>query len=331
MRKMITDILETDNKIKVIATARNGEDGIQKIKELTPDVVTMDIEMPVMDGLTALAQILNENPVPVVMLTSVFNNSANKTVKAITSGAVDFIQKPSGAISLDISKIKEEIISKVISASQVDITKLTTSIAPIELTTQRKRLSKSLIMIGTSTGGPRALQQLIQDLPKDLRSPILIVQHMPATFTKSLAERLNNLSDFHIKEAVHNEVIKERTIYIAPGDCHMKVRSFGSILKIELTSEPKISTYQPSVDILLQSVANIKGVNKLAVILTGMGNDGSEGIKLLKEKDPNVMILAESSKTAIINGMPKAAIKTNAVDYIVPINQMGEMIHALTN
>ncbi|MFS0672455.1 protein-glutamate methylesterase/protein-glutamine glutaminase [Ornithinibacillus sp. 179-J 7C1 HS] len=331
MRKMITDILESDNRINVIATARNGADGLKKIKELSPDVVTLDVEMPVMDGITALTYIMKEHPLPVVMLSSLTKEATNSTLQAITNGAVDFITKPSGSISLNIADIKQEIITKVIAASEVDVTKNSESSETPNLVATKQPFAKTFILVGTSTGGPRALQRLIMDLPNDFSSPILIVQHMPAGFTKSLAERLNNLSNLHIKEATHGEIIKDKTVYIAPGNYHLKIRKVGTSHAIELTQEEERGGHRPAVDVLLESAAEITRVNKIAVILTGMGSDGSKGIERLKKLDSDTIIIAESEESAIIYGMPKAAIKTNAVNYIVHLHQMGEMIYKLTN
>ncbi|MEN2766429.1 protein-glutamate methylesterase/protein-glutamine glutaminase [Ornithinibacillus xuwenensis] len=330
MRKMITDILESDNRIQVIATARNGEEGLKKIKTLSPDVVTLDVEMPIMDGITALGSIMREHPLPVVMLSSLTKEGASNTLQALSIGAVDFIAKPSGSISLDIGTIKQEIIDKVLAASKVNLSKTVEKEESPKVIPSKKRFSKSVVFVGASTGGPRALQRLLLDIPNDFSDPILIVQHMPAGFTKSLAERLNNLTEFHVKEAVHGEIIKEKTVYIAPGDFHMKIRKVGTVNAIELTQEDERSGHRPAVDVLFESASEIERVNKIAVVLTGMGSDGSKGVERLKQVDPNTIVLAESEESAIINGMPKAAVKTNAVNYIVHLHQMGEMIHALT-
>ncbi|GIO26171.1 protein-glutamate methylesterase/protein-glutamine glutaminase [Ornithinibacillus bavariensis] len=333
MRKMITDILDSDKRIQVIATARNGEEGIKKIKLLAPDVVTLDVEMPIMDGLTALSFIMKEHPIPVVMLSSLTKEGTKNTLQAITTGAVDFIQKPSGSISLDIATIKQEIVKKVVAAANVDVTRNQAQIESPDpvAKSNKQRYSRSMVLVGSSTGGPRALQRVILDLPEDFTAPVLIVQHMPAGFTKSLAERLNNLSHLHIKEASHGEIVADRTVYIAPGGFHMKLRKVGTATAIELTQEEERFGHRPSVDVLLESAAEIEKVNKIVVILTGMGSDGSRGIISLKQKDPEIVVLAESEDSAIIYGMPKAAVKTNAVNHIVHLHQMGNMIHALTD
>ena len=182
---------------------------------------------------------------------------------------------------------------------------------------------KTLIAIGTSTGGPRALQKVLTDLPDDFSAPILIVQHMPKRFTKSLAERLNTLTAIHVKEAIHGEIIKNHTAYIAPGDYHMKARKQGTSYVIELTKENPLFGFRPAVDMLLDSFITLE-VNKLAVILTGMGSDGSEGIKRLKKSDAKAVVVAEAAETAIVYGMPKAAVGTKCVNHIVPLYEIGK-------
>ncbi|MBP1968081.1 two-component system chemotaxis response regulator CheB [Virgibacillus natechei] len=326
MRKIISDILESENRIKVIATARNGEIGIQKIKELVPDVVTMDIHMPVMDGITALQQIMHRNPLPVIMLSSSTKDGTDRTVQAMSNGAVDFIMKPSGSISLDIESSAQEIITKVINAAEAKVnhsSQLNEGQASQNTARKKQPFEKTIVSIGTSTGGPRALQQVLMDIPNDFLPPILIVQHMPEKFTKSLAERLDTLTNMHVKEAVHGETIKDRTAYIAPGGLHMKAKKTGNKFVIELINDALLYRHQPSVDVLFKSVANLQQVNKFAVILTGMGNDGAEGIKRLKEADENAVVIAESEETSIVYGMPNAAVKTNCVDHVLPLNQIG--------
>ncbi|MFD2044122.1 chemotaxis response regulator protein-glutamate methylesterase [Ornithinibacillus salinisoli] len=330
MRKMVTDILESDNRIQVIATARNGEECLLKVKKLHPDVVTLDVEMPKMDGISTLATIMNTNPLPVVMLSSVTSEGAAKTLQAISNGAVDFITKPSGSISLDINTIKDEIIQKVLAASQAQLTKTEHVKQEPNLQHVTGLHKKSMIVIGSSTGGPRALQSVLTNLPEDFITPILIAQHMPKGFTKSLADRLNLLSNVHVKEAMHGEIIKDKTAYIAPGGYHMKIRNVGIANAIELIDDSLGYLHKPSVDFLIESLAQINKVNKIAVILTGMGSDGSEGIKYLKEQDPSSLIVAESEESSIVYGMPKSAIKTNVVNYILHIQQIGQMVHTIT-
>lgn len=329
MRKVISDILSSDPRIEVASTARNGEDGLKKIEIFKPDVVTMDIHMPVMDGITALQNIMLTNPLPVIMLSSVSEEGASSTIEAISKGAVDFIMKPSGPISLNLTSIKEEIIRTVVTASQVNLNK-SNQIRKFDTDTTMKAekqiFDNTIIAIGTSTGGPRALQQVLTDLPGDFSPPILIVQHMPPGFTKSLANRLNTLTKIEVKEAVDGEIVKNNTAYIAPGNFHMKVIKIGQTLKIKLTKESFRNGHRPAVDVLFDSVATLTRINKIAVVLTGMGNDGTEGIKRLNETDPQTIVLSEAKETAIVFGMPKAAIETDLVDHVVPLQHVGEML-----
>lgn len=332
MRKIITEILSSDNRIQVVATARNGKDGIQKITELKPNIVTLDVEMPVMDGITALRKIMETAPTPVVMLSSETKEGTVKTVQAISSGAVDFITKPSGTKSLDIASIKDELITKVLAASQANISK-SKPVAPTGEFSGSAigKYSKTIVGIGASTGGPRALQRILTDLTSDFLPPILIVQHMPARFTKSLAERLDTIANIHIKEATHGEIIQKNTAYLAPGNYHIKVRSVGTAQAIELTQEETRNGHRPAVDVLFESIAQIERTNKVAVVLTGMGTDGANGINMLKEIDPEATIVAESEQSSIVYGMPKAAAKTNHVNHIVHLHQIGDTITKLVN
>lgn len=326
MRKVISDILMSNDRIKVIATARNGEDGLKKIRSLAPDVVTLDVEMPAMDGLTTLQHIMTHHPVPVVMLSSQTTEGATKTVQAIAMGAVDFITKTSGPISLDIHRIKDEIIQKVLTASQVNVTKQTCSNNHLLSQKWQQRFPKTIIAIGTSTGGPQALQHILSQLPKDFSAPLLIVQHMPAGFTKSLAERLNDTAKIQIKEAEHGEIITAGTAYIAPGNYHMTVQRMGTTEVIKLTDDDPQHGHRPSVDKLFHSIATLNQINKIVVVLTGMGKDGAEGIRHIKQLDHQSMIIAESEKSAIVNGMPSAAIKTKCVNKVVSLQHMSETL-----
>lgn len=329
MRKMITDILVSDSRIEVVAVGRNGEDGINKINEFRPDVVTLDVIMPVMDGITALKQIMQKNPLPVVMLSSVNKEGISKTMQAISDGAIDFIMKPSGPISLDINQIRQELITKVIAASQIkpeirvaEKRPLQKPVAPME-----GEYADTIIGVGTSTGGPRALQELLSNIPGTFDFPMLIVQHMPAGFTKSLAERLDSTCAIQVKEAENGEILKKGTAYIAPGNFHMEVRRKGEDLTLLLSDDvPPLKGHRPAVDKLFNSIAALEKINKVLVVLTGMGSDGSEGIRSIKERDPSAVVIAESEETAIVYGMPKAAWSTGYGDYMLPLYRIGPML-----
>lgn len=347
MRKLIQDFFSGNPRFQVVGTARNGQDAIKKVSELKPDVVTMDIEMPILNGLEALKIIMKENPTPIVMLSSTTYEGAENTVLAIQLGAVDFIAKPSGAISLDLHKIKEELFEKVISASKVNmkqLVKLPTlgkknlktnqNYSKIEPNDRMQKplkesswnaTAKKIICIGTSTGGPRALQHVITKLPKNLGAPVLIVQHMPPGFTKSLAHRLDSLSEITVKEAEDGEMIKKGTAYIAPGGYHLKVKQTGSNLTVQLDQTPARNGHRPSVDVLFESISEITDHAKIAVVMTGMGSDGSLGLQALKKKGI-VKAIAESKETSIVFGMPKAAILTNQVDEVQNVECIAESI-----
>jgi two-component system chemotaxis response regulator CheB len=347
MRKLIQDILLTSNRIEIAGIARNGEDAIQKINKLKPDVVTMDIEMPVLNGIDALKIIMKETPVPVVMLSSTTWEGAENTFLAIQNGAVDFIAKPSGTISLDLEKISKEMIEKVLAASKANLKGLsraqprknlfpssTVNSSKIELdssnnhqqpTTTWKSSAKKLVCIGTSTGGPRALQTVLSKLPADIQAPILIVQHMPAGFTKSLANRLDSLSKLTVKEAEDGEMLVNGTAYIAPGGYHLKIKKRGDCLAVELDQSESRNGLRPSVDLLFESVSQIPGYAKIAVIMTGMGTDGMKGLIHLHQEG-NVKAIAESEETSIVFGMPKAAISTNLIDEVQNVDDIAETI-----
>jgi len=331
MRKMITQLLTEDPRIQVVAAARNGEDGIKKVKQYQPDVITLDVEMPVMDGITTLKHIMEHFPIPVVMISSMDATGKDATVKAMQLGAVDFIRKPSGSISLNMDQIQSEMIETVIAATHADVKKQHVEhVEPIKHTNKAK-YSQSIYAIGTSTGGPRALQAVLTALPENFGAPIVIVQHMPALFTKSLAERLDSLSSIRVKEAEHGELLQDGVAYIAPGDQHLHVRQVGTSLAIELGNEPPELGHRPSVNVMLRSIAPLKRLNKVAIILTGMGKDGKEGVKAMKEKDPSSLVFVESSKTAIVNGMPHSVRQTNLVNEVIPLQSIGKAMNKSLN
>ena len=362
MRKLISDFFVGNPKIEVVGTARNGKDAIKKIQQLKPNVVTMDVEMPEMNGLDALKEIMAICPVPVVMLSSTTQRGAENTLTAMESGAVDFVAKPSGTISLDLHKIQDELVYKVEQAAQVSVSKLkkqigTSHIEKQEATTyvkvpkpvrlpkplvnkqvesskpfisQVKRewnnTSKKVVLIGTSTGGPRALQEVITKIPANIQAPILIVQHMPAGFTKSLATRLDQLSKIKVKEAEQGDILQNGVAYIAPGGYHLKLRKVGISFGIVLDqTEPPRSGHRPSVDVMFEEVSKYDDFDKIAVIMTGMGYDGSKGLIALKQTG-NVMAIAESADTCIVYGMPKAAVETQLVDEVADVDNIAQSI-----
>ncbi|PIC65615.1 chemotaxis response regulator protein-glutamate methylesterase [Sporosarcina sp. P13] len=354
MRKLISDMLNKHPMMEIVGIARNGKDSVEKVRDLQPDVVTMDIEMPIMDGLEALKEIMTNNPVPVVILSSTTKHNTENALLAIEYGAVDIIAKPGGAISLNLHEIEKEIVEKVFAASNVGINMLTRKITSstqhtilpvkkreiqdgsrpdIGSTPNSSSFSKSIVkctktfvIIGTSTGGPRALQEVITRLPADFPCPILIVQHMPPGFTKSLAERLNGLSEIAVKEAEHSEMIQNGTAYIAPGGLHMTFEKtvVGYQIVLDSKASPR-SGHRPAVNMLLESAATHKELDYITVIMTGMGYDGKEGMELLRSSCKTVTI-AESNNTAVVYGMPKAIIDAGLCDQVKDVQQIADAI-----
>ena len=338
MRKLISDFFIDSKVIEVAGIARNGKDAIQKIKVLQPDVVTLDVEMPEMNGLDALKQIMSETPVAVVMLSSTTLKGTESTLLAMEYGAIDFVAKPSGTISLDLHKIQDELVKKVENAANVTMSKMKKpavtlstiaedrkALVPIKVQKWSKN-NKKMVIIGTSTGGPRALQEVIPKLPKNMKAPVLIVQHMPAGFTKSLAARLNQLSKIEVKEAEHGDIIRDGHAYIAPGGFHMRIQKTGSTYTIVLDDkEPPRAGHRPAIDVLLEDASRYNDFDKIAVIMTGMGSDGSRGLQKLK-KNGNVMAIAESANTCVVYGMPKAAVETKLVDEVADLENIANAI-----
>ncbi|GAE36049.1 chemotaxis response regulator protein-glutamate methylesterase CheB [Halalkalibacter akibai JCM 9157] len=332
MRKVISDMLNKYPGIQVIGTARNGQEALKKRKELRPDVMTLDVEMPVMNGLETLKQLMEEDPCPTVMVSSTTKQGAENTLLAMEYGAVDFVTKPSGAISLDIDKVEHQIIDKVIYASKAKVIRkeeknvnrpLSNRVVP-----QKKMNQKKIVAIGISTGGPRALKEVIPKLQASIQAPIVIVQHMPAGFTLSLAERLNSLSDITVKEARDGDFLQNGTAYVAPGGFHLSIKKKGDAFVAHLHTEEPRRGHRPSVDVLYESLAEIPTVDTVAVIMTGMGADGTEGLIKLK-KTSNCYAIAEAEKSCVVFGMPKAAIRTNLVDEIVPVEEISRCIERL--
>ncbi|PYZ93127.1 chemotaxis response regulator protein-glutamate methylesterase [Salipaludibacillus keqinensis] len=346
MRKMLSEMLANHDNIHVVDKARNGKDAVEKVLKLKPDVVTMDVEMPIMSGIDALKEIMAIRPTPVIMVSSVTKAGAETTIKAMEYGAFDFISKPSGSISLDIHKVEQEIIEKVLYASKVSLMKLkkeplpkvrknqvnlhqeshSTSIQKSKEPSkeQVKNFSK-VVLIGTSTRGPKALQSVLPHLPRDFPHPILIVQHMPKGFTKSLSERLNTLSEITVKEAENGEVLKKGVAYIAPGGYHLKVRTIGTSVAVHLDQNSLVNGHRPSVDVMFTSISSMPVQSVIAVVLTGMGSDGKKGLVRLK-KAKRTIALAEAESSSVVYGMPKAAIDTNLVDEVVDLNDVATTI-----
>ena len=330
MRRVIWGLLEEDPDIQVVGSAVDGQDAIEKVHQLKPDVVTLDVEMPKLDGLQTLGYLMSENPVPCVMLSAYTPRGAETTLKALDYGATDFVQKPSGAISLNLERVKDELLSKVKVAKGIDLKRLpfkgAAEARPTPVVAKPKPIkdSGSVVAIGTSTGGPRALAALLPALPAAFPAPVLVVQHMSAGFTASLAARLDKECGNRVKEAEQGEVLEAGTIYLAPGDWHMEVVREGAVVKVKLDQRPPVLGVRPCVDLLFQSVAEAYGPKAVGVVLTGMGRDGAKGLKMMKAK--GAQSLAQDEASSVVYGMPRAAYASGAVDKVLPLGQMAAAI-----
>ncbi|MFH0924495.1 MAG: chemotaxis response regulator protein-glutamate methylesterase [bacterium] len=332
MRKALSKMLSSDASIEVIDTATNGKEAIDKINKLHPDVVTLDVEMPYMDGLTALKHIMKESPLPVLMVSSVTEEGAKITLEALELGAVDFIPKELSLASLDIFKVEKQLVEKVKAISKVTVNrsalKKNTLSPKIKILSEKSRVE--VIAIGTSTGGPAAIQEILTKLPADLPASILIVQHMPATFTATFAKRLNELCTLEVNEAQGGEELAHGAVYIAPGGKQMTIARMSKKIIIKISDRPYDLIYKPSADVMMTSVAKEFGNNCAGIILTGMGSDGLEGITAIHKNKGKT--IAESEESCIVYGMPRVAIEANVIDIIVPLQQVaGEIINLFQN
>jgi two-component system chemotaxis response regulator CheB len=321
MRKLLSDILQGALGIEVVGTARNGGDALTKVNSLNPDVVTMDIEMPKMDGLTALTHIMAEKPLPVIMVSAMDKRQADITMKALDLGAVDFISKTSGTLSLDMEKSSRTLISKVKMAARIKVRKRNAiKISPVSIPKFLSKNGDTVVTIGASTGGPRAIPEVLSRLPRDLPAGVLIVQHMPEGFTKSFAERLNWYTSLEVKEAEEGDQVEPGMVLVAPGNLHMEVDG----KKVHLNDGPQVNNVRPSVDVLMKSAASSYGPRCTGVLLTGMGNDGAEGMKAIKKSGGKT--IAQDKETCVVYGMPKSAVELRIVDKIAPLSKIAKNI-----
>ena len=345
MRKIVSETLNTHPELEVISLARTGKEVLTKVKFMFPDIIVMDLDLPTVSSLEVIDQIMKTNPIPIIVLTSPTKKAQKDTLQSIKRGAVDFIAKPSGPISLNLQEFQTLLLQKVLQFSQGQNKefalkgrkKIKKEVKSSILNEKESRKSKNIskmsetfVIIGTSTGGPRALQEVLTRLPKDFPAPVLIVQHMPRGFTKSLAERLDKQCQIQVKEANHGEKIEKGIAYIAPGGQHLKFRKQGKHYYIQLdrTEAPR-KAHRPSVDVLFETCVKHPELQYITVIMTGMGSDGCEGMQLLRQQVPNVITIAESMNTAVIYGMPKAIIERELVDHIVDLSNIASTLEQL--
>lgn len=333
MRRIITDLLQTDPSITVIETARDGQDGVQKALLHSPDVITLDIEMPKLDGYGALREIMAKKPTPVVMVSSHTREGAQATIRALALGAVDFVAKPSGSISLDMVVARDDLIARVKGAAgatprfrrvvaglpplwrEVPETAAAAAEGPRPVTARR------LVVIGCSTGGPGALHQIIPRLPADLPAAVIVVQHMPPGFTRSLAQRLDDISAIRVKEAEEGDPATTGQVLIAPGGRHLILTPTGTV---SLTLDAPLHGVRPAVDRTLESVLGTWGNRCVGVILTGMGYDGAKSMAALHKAGGRTIV--EDASTCVVYGMPRVVVELGAADEILPVQEISEAI-----
>ncbi|HYF95493.1 MAG TPA: chemotaxis response regulator protein-glutamate methylesterase [Symbiobacteriaceae bacterium] len=331
MRKILTDLLQTDPAITVIGTARDGLDGVQKFTALQPDVITLDIEMPNLDGYGTLREIMARRPTPVVMVSSLTREGAEATVRALALGAVDFVAKPSGSISLNMHVTRDELVAKVKAAAGATprYRRVLGELPPLRRETKVERpplhdlavLPRRLVVIGCSTGGPGALHQIIPKLPADLAAGVLVVQHMPPGFTKSLAGRLDEISAIPVREAQEGDRVVSGRVLVAPGGYHMSISPDGTV---RLNQDPPMHGVRPAVDKTLESVIPIWNQHVVGVILTGMGYDGAKGMVGVKKHGGRT--IAEDASTCVVYGMPKVVAEMGAADQVLPVHDIADAI-----
>jgi len=320
-RRRVTDIINADSRMEVIGVAENGREAVDMNNRLKPDVITMDYEMPVMDGITAVRQIMAARPVPVLMFSSLTFEGARVTLDALDAGAVDFLPKNFDAIARNSNEIRKTLTDKIIAVARSQVAAAASIVSRV--VSSEKLRDIALVVIGTSTGGPAALQSVFREIPPGFRKPIIIVQHMPASFTKAFADRLNNLSALTVKEAVEGDVLAPGHVYVAPGGMQLLVDRRGNGMIHIRESDERIN-YRPSVDIAFASAANHYGSRVLGIVLTGMGSDGKEGARLIKEAGGHIW--AQDEESCVIFGMPMAVIKAGLADRIMPLTGLGKHI-----
>lgn len=325
MRMILKDIVDQQPDMKVVAVAKDGMEAVELAIQHRPDVITMDVEMPKLNGIEAVKEIMKRAPARIIMVSSLTEEGAEITLLALELGAVDFVTKPSGSVSMDFRKMGPELIQKIRDAARIPLNQVLIKRKPSVGLKPRTLVSGKIVVIGSSTGGPRSLDLVIPPLPKDFPAPVLIVQHMPAGFTKSLAQRLDRISNLSVKEAEDGDVLKPGWAYVAPGDFHMglKYQDRRGIIYLDNKTE-KINNVRPAVDYTLDKVAEIYKENTVAVILTGMGKDGTKGA--FKVKFYKGTVIAESQETCVVYGMPKSVVDEGYADFVLPADRIPEKL-----
>jgi two-component system, chemotaxis family, protein-glutamate methylesterase/glutaminase len=332
MRKLIPQILEADPSIEVVGTAMDGNFCLKKIEELQPNVVTLDLEMPGMNGIDTLKEIMRSHPVPVIVVSSHSTEGASVTLKALGLGAFDFVAKPQDA-SAHMAETATELIAKIHAAADCKVVRPGGLREPISLgkisAAKTVPAPSKLVAIGISTGGPQALEFLLAQLPPDFPGAIVVVQHMPEGFTDMFARRLDELCSLSVKEAKSGDMLLAGRVLICPGSRHMKVKRLAMGDLVILNEEERVNGHRPSVDVLFNSVAEEFGSLAIAVLMTGMGDDGAQGLGAVKKAGG--MTIAQSEESCVVYGMPKAAIERGYATRVVALDGLSSTLQALCN
>jgi len=336
MRTALTRLIESDPELRVSGTAQSGSEALEKVDFLQPDVVTLDVEMPGMNGLEALKQIMEKSPRPVIMVSSLTREGAETTLEALALGAFDYVPKQNSFVALDIIKIREDLITKIKAAAECFRRRpkaQTKRPAPVREKTQIERASNitpTIVALGTSTGGPKALQEILPLLPADLPVGVLIVQHMPVGFTGPFAHRLNDLCHVNVREAANDDVIKPGVVYIAPAGKHMTVhRQTPRQAVIRLSLTPEHTLHTPSVDVMMRSVAEVFRSQAMGVIMTGMGSDGLEGMRAIAREGG--LTVGQDEASCAVYGMPRACAESGILRRVVSLPNIPEQILLATH
>ena len=329
MRKLISQILMRDSDIEVVGTAMDGAFGLKKIEDLKPDVVTLDLEMPRMDGMEMLRQITRRSRVPVIIVSALSTEGAMSTFKALGFGAFDFVAKPRDAASAHMDEIAQDLIDKIKAAAKSKSRTVQPLVLPERLKAAKpalrgRREPTKIVAIGVSTGGPNALQYLLAKLPGDFAGSIIIVQHMPEGFTHMFANRLNESCAIDVKEAQSGDLLIAGRALVCPGDRHIKVRRMPLGSTVVLTDDHRVNGHRPSVDVLFRSLAHEVGSRAVGVLMTGMGEDGAAGLGLIK--NAGGMTIAQSEESCVVFGMPKAAIERGFAMRVVALDALASTL-----
>lgn len=336
IRKVLTELLSSDPAIDVVGAAADPFIARDKIKQLNPDVITLDVEMPRMDGITFLNNLMRLRPMPVIMISTLTEDGADVTLQALEMGAVDFVAKPKIDVSNTLQSYKEEIVEKVKMAARVPVEALARKYQSASEAKARSNASTSrgagqtfinttdkIIAIGSSTGGTEAVKDVLTKLPAEVPG-IVVAQHIPGAFSGSFANRLNDISQLQVAEAKDGDVIRPGVVFIAPGDRHLEVKKSGAKYICKVTDGPEVNRHKPSVEVLMNSVAKYVGPNAMGIMLTGMGADGAKG--MLKMKEQGAYNIAQDEKSSVVWGMPGSAVKIGAVDKEVTLSKIPQEI-----